>query len=248
MLPSESPISIVAPEKDVVFQRIVSFITEKITKGELRAGDRLLPERDLADTLGVSRPSLREALRALSILNLIETRRGSGAYIVAPGTDSLARFFGVSLGLNPEFTGDVKQVRIALECQAVRLACVNASAADLRAIQEALERMSTDGIPTNPEISAQADYDFHTRIVQASQNVGLTFLYNSISVLLRANHGERRRAVFTVPSALPGLQDAHERIVAALREGDPEAADAAMRAHFDFLDRHFESELHTKPV
>src|SRR5690349_14781047 len=143
-MPDDLSILRATPEKTDVFQRIVSFITERIMRGELRAGDRLLPERDLAEALGVSRPSLREALRALSILNLIEVRRGSGAYIVAPGIDSLATFFGVSLALNPDFTGDLKQVRVALECQAVRLACVNATAADVRAIQEALDRMNAE--------------------------------------------------------------------------------------------------------
>lgn len=236
---SERPISITAPEKDVVFQRIISFITDQILAGKLRAGDRLLPERELAEALHVSRPSLREALRALSILSLIDIRRGSGAYIMAPQPDGLATFFGVSLSLHPEFMGDLKQVRVALECQAVRLACEHVTAADLRAIDEALGRMNTDGHPGTAEASAQADFDFHTRIVEASQNSGLAFLYNSISVLLRAHHGQQRRAVFTVPSVLPDLQNAHEKIVEMLRAGDPDGADAAMRAHFELLDRHY---------
>ncbi len=211
-------------------QRVFAALRERLLAGELRAGDRLPAERELALSLGVSRPILREALRSLAMLGFLEIRHGSGAYVRNPDIASVGDFLTFCMAQQPDMLDDVIQARIAIERQAIRLACERASEADLERIAgsfTALMRTLDD-----PELGGQADYDFHLGIVKASRSAALLALYRAIGRLLMRSHVERRRLTVTEPGIRNYLVEAHREVFLSIVDRNPDEAEARLREHF----------------
>src|SRR6478735_5460099 len=118
-----------APESG--FEKVFGFLREQLLEGVIRNGDRLLPERELAAQLGVSRPIVREALRALSMMGVVEIRERVGTVVRKPDVSVLGDFFAFSMAQQADIVDDVMQARIAIEVQAARLACRHATTGDL---------------------------------------------------------------------------------------------------------------------
>jgi DNA-binding FadR family transcriptional regulator len=118
-----------APERAAA--KIFAFFRDQLLSGALKAGDRLLGERELALALGVSRPVLREALHALAMLGLLDIQQGRGAFVRATNASVLGQALTLCLAPEPNILDDIMQARIAIECQAIRLACARARDADL---------------------------------------------------------------------------------------------------------------------
>jgi len=114
-----------------VFEDILLHFKDAIKKGELKPGDWLSTERVLASEFGVSRASLREALRALEMLGLLSITPGKGARVLAPDTNSISAFFELTLSVRPTFSENILEVRVGIECEAVRLACKRGSREEL---------------------------------------------------------------------------------------------------------------------
>ena len=127
-----------ADAKEDGYDRVLAFLRDELMSGRLKTGDRLLPERDLASALGVSRPVIREALTALSTLGAVEIRRGYGTVVLEPNFTALADYFSLVLAQQAGAVDDVMQARIAIERQAIRLACTRALAPDLDRLAQAL--------------------------------------------------------------------------------------------------------------
>lgn len=214
--------------------RVFTFFRDRLLSGELKAGDRLLGERELALALGVSRPVLREALRSLSMLGLLDIRHGRGAYVRSADASVLGQALTLCLAPEPNILDDVLQARIAIECQAIRLACARASERDLQAIAALLDTL-VDSLD-DPERGGGADYAFHLALVRASGSVALMKIYEAISPLLMRSHVERRRDTFREPAITSGLVDAHRQVFLALAERNPDEAEKRLRAHFEIGD------------
>jgi DNA-binding FadR family transcriptional regulator len=192
--------AITVTDDSLVSDRILSFFKEQFAGGQLVAGDRLLPERELAQRLGVSRPTLREVMRAMALLGVIEIRPGQKAVVTSPKADVLGEFFGVLLSMQPSIYEHVLEARIAIECQAARLACANAQAADLERLHHCLETILATA--SQEEAGADADFAFHAALVLASHNEVLRFIHDAIASLVRRSHQERRKAVIGDPEFL----------------------------------------------
>ncbi|MEA2727562.1 MAG: GntR family transcriptional regulator, transcriptional repressor for pyruvate dehydrogenase complex [Acetobacteraceae bacterium] len=117
------------------FDKVFAFLREQFLAGAIQPGDRLSPERELCLRLGVSRPVLREALRALSMLGVVDILHGVGTVVRRPDTSVLDEFFTFALAQQPDMADDVLEARIAIECQAIRLACSRATLADLERLR-----------------------------------------------------------------------------------------------------------------
>ena len=211
-------------------ERVLTFFRDRLLSGELKAGDRLLGERELALALGVSRPVLREALRSLAMLGLLDIRHGRGAYVRSADASVLGQALTLCLAPEPNILDDVLQARIAIECQAIRLACARASERDLQAIAAILDTL-VDSLD-DPERGGGADYAFHLAIVRASDCAALMKIYEAISPLLKRSHVERRRDTFGEPAITSGLVEAHRQVFLALARRDPDEAERALRGHF----------------
>ncbi|MBI3196027.1 MAG: FadR family transcriptional regulator [Rhodospirillales bacterium] len=210
--------------------RVFTFFRDRLLSGELKAGDRLLAERELALALGVSRPVLREALRSLAMLGLLDIQHGRGAFVRAADASVLGQALTLCLAPQPNILDDVLQARIAIECQAIRLACERASERDLQAIADVLDALvaSLD----EPELGGRADHAFHLAIVRASGSGSLMKIHEAISPLLIRSHVERRRDTFGEPAITSRLVDAHRAVFLSLARRDPDQAERALREHF----------------
>ena len=212
------------------FEKVFAFLRGRLLAGALKPGDRLIPERDLAAQLGVSRPTVREALRALTVLGLVEIKDRVGTVVRRPDVSVLNDFFAFAIAQATDVVEDVMQARIAIECQAIRLAAERASVADFERLGAALARIA----PTidDPEAGAQADYEFHRAIVRASRSDTLGVLYDSMAEVLMTSHVGRRRTLDAFGEIRTYLIEDHRRLFQAVVARDPERADALLREHF----------------
>ena len=211
--------------------RVVEYFRKRVLSGELKVGDRLPPERDLCVLLGISRPSLREGLKALSVLGVIESHQGRGAFVGEANAAVLGDALSFSLAQQPNVIEDVLQVRMAIECQAIRLACRAASDADLAEISRRLE-VFVDSLQ-DPERGGGADHAFHLALVEASHSPSLVAVYRTLEPLLLRSHVNRRQLVAADLSVTSSLVQAHKDILVAVMNGDLEEAERCLRGHFE---------------
>jgi GntR family transcriptional regulator, transcriptional repressor for pyruvate dehydrogenase complex len=211
--------------------KVFAFVRERLLDGSIRPGDALIPERELAAQLNVSRPVLREALRALAAIGVVEIRDRVGTIVRRPDVSVLGDFFSFALAQGSDIIDDVMEARVAIECQAIRLACRRATVSDFERIREALDRV--EATIDDPVEGGKADFDFHAALVRASKSETLMSIYQAMSGLLLRSHLSRRELV-RVDAELKGyvLED-HRRILEALAARDEQRADKVLRNHFE---------------
>jgi DNA-binding FadR family transcriptional regulator len=218
------------------FEKVFAFLRDRLLAGSLKPGDRLVSERDLAIQLGVGRPLVREALRALTMLGIVEIRDRIGTVVTRPDVSVLNDFFTFALAQQADMPDDVMQARVAIECQAIRLACERADIADFERLQAALARIAET--INESDAGGMADFEFHRTMVLASHSQTLAVLHNSMAGLLTHVHRNRRELVQAFPSMKTYLIDDHRRIFEAVVARDPDRADATLRKHFQIGDEY----------
>ena len=218
------------------FEMVFAFLRDRLLAGSLKPGDRLVSERDLAIQLGVGRPLVREALRALTMLGIVEIRDRIGTVVTRPDVSVLNDFFTFALAQQADMPDDVMQARVAIECQAIRLACERADIADFERLQAALARIAET--INESDAGGMADFEFHRTMVLASHSQTLAVLHNSMAGLLTHVHRNRRELVQAFPSMKTYLIDDHRRIFEAVVARDPDRADATLRKHFQIGDEY----------
>ena len=227
------PFRPVTPEK--LSSAVVRQVELLILRGILRPGERLPPERELAERLGVSRPSLREAIAELQESGLLSTRRGAGVYVA----DVLGSAFAPALvdlfGRHDQAVFDYLSFRRDMEALAAERAARNASDTDLKVIQAIFDKMERAETKRRPEEEAQIDAQFHLAIIEASHNVVMLHMMRSMYDLLRGGVFYNRQIMFRNPSSRATLLDQHRAINAALQARDPGGARAAIETHLDFV-------------
>jgi DNA-binding FadR family transcriptional regulator len=218
----------------LAYEKVFLFLREKLLGGSLRPGDLLLPERELAEHLRVSRPVVREALRALAMMGVVEIRDRVGTFVKKPDASVLGDIFAFTLAQDGRVIEDIMQARIAIECQAIRLACQRITPQDLEEISRAL--MLIKETIDSPEDGGMADFEFHSAIVRASKSDTLISMYKAMQPLFIRLHTERRGVVKTDPRLKSQIIDDHRRIFRALAEKDERSADEHLRVHFQIGD------------
>ncbi len=208
-----------------------------IVSGELGSGDALPPERHLAAMLGISRPSVREALRVLTAMNVVEPRHGGGTYVTSLDPTLLARPINFLLQVEPRTFLHLFEVRQVLEVSAAQLAAPKMTD-DVVAELETLADEAA-GALRQPNRYSELDFRLHTKIVEAVGNPIYISLYESISDLLL----ESRRRTARVAAVRRRAHLDHVAIVSALRERDAGAAGRAMQDHLEGMRRVLEEML-----
>ena len=215
-----------------LYRQIADQIAALIEKGEYGAGARLPPERDLARQLGVSRPSVREALIALEVEGYVEVRVGSGVYVIGPGPT-------VRSPPVPADSGPFELIRARwlIEAECAALAAREATKAQIRAMEEALDEMESDR--DRGVMPLASDRLFHLRIAEASGNSALALVVKTLwdqrtgPLFLRLEHH------FDTPELWGLAIKEHREIVAAIASHDAAAARAAMRGHMNHAAKRF---------
>lgn len=195
-------------------------------QAEMTPGDRFPPERLLAERLGVSRASVRQAIVSLEVQGIAGVRHGDGIYLMQelPLSRPLARLLERRRRLP-----DVLEAREALECKNAELAALRRTDEDLAAIERSLDDMAAD-IATGG-IGEKADAAFHKTITHASGNQLLGKLMDE----LRGPISESRLESLSEPGRPPQSLRDHRAVAAAVRAGDPQAAREAMRTHLQHV-------------
>jgi GntR family transcriptional repressor for pyruvate dehydrogenase complex len=218
-------------EKDVLPKKIATRLLSLIKEKQLRPGDKLPPERELAVMMQVSRPSLREALQALAIMNIIEMRQGDGTYVTSLEPELLVEPLDFVFSLNDSTLLELFEARKIVEVGIVALAAQRITAAQIQELETCLEKSLKAS--DNPRAFLEADLELHKRIVTAAQNPLLSRFMDSISQLGLVS----RSRTTEIPGLIKQSAADHQAIVAALKAHDPEAARQAMLRHLDNVEQ-----------
>jgi GntR family transcriptional repressor for pyruvate dehydrogenase complex len=217
--------------------QVIYQIEQLILRGILRPGERLPSERDLATKLGVSRPSLRDALGQLEQENLLTTRAGAGVFVAeflgSAFSQPLIRLFA----RHDEALFDYLTFRRDLEGLAAARAALRASDTDLETIATIFAKMERASQLEDPENEAKLDAEFHLSIIEASHNVVMLHMMRSMFHMLQAGVFYNRRVIFAQQTTRQALLAQHRDIHRALAARKPDLAQAAVNIHLDFVTR-----------
>lgn len=224
----------IEPEK--LSQSVIRQIEELILRGVLRPGERLPSERDLAERLGVSRPSLRDAIADLSARGLLISRANSGIFVAEVLGSAFSPALVQLFSSHDDAVFDYIAFRRDIEALAADRAARMASDTDLAVIDTLHQRMQEAHKLRDPTLEAQLDAEFHLSIVEASHNVIMLHMIRSMFDLLQKGVFYNRQSMFRQRANRDGLLDQHTAINRALQNRDPEAARAAVVDHLDFVE------------
>lgn len=213
-----------AVEKDLLPNKIVNSLLALIKRKQLLPGHKLPPERELAQIMNVSRPSLRAALGVLAAMHIIEIHPGSGAYVSRLEPDRLVQHLDFIFALDDTSVSQLFDARRTLEVRTVALAAQAINADELDALDAYLA--AWDAADTDDQ-REEADREFHKQIAAAARN---PILYRFVSIVTQLGKESRGRS-FRLPKAIDNTRQEHRAIVNALRAHDAAGACQAMLAH-----------------
>ena len=217
------------PRTGTLTSRLILQIESLMAEKHLQPGDKLPPERELAQQFGVSRTVIREAVAALAAKSLLEILPSGGAVVRTADADSISRSLALFLRTGPAtFSyGKISEVRRLLEVEIAGLAAIRRSESDLDLLEDTLQPVSTDN--TDRAQFAARDVAFHAALARATQNELFSLLLDSLAdVLLKV-----REQGFDVPGTPERARNYHQAILDAVRRGDAAAARQAMQAHLE---------------
>jgi len=216
----------IAPIKSTrIYEEIVRQVKQMITEGRLKSGDQLPPERDLAEKFVVSRTSVREALRALESLGLIEIRPGEGTFVREVSIDALVGPLALLLTSHREAIVELFEARRLLEPALAALAAARATRDEIQEMERILEEQAKE-IAAGKTGLAQ-DAAFHTAIGAAAHNRAITRIAHAIMDLLT----QSREESLNTPGRPTRSHQDHRRILTAITARDERAARQAMLDH-----------------
>jgi GntR family transcriptional repressor for pyruvate dehydrogenase complex len=220
----------IRPKKisDHVFEQI----QDLIFRGQLRPGEKLPPERELAETLNVSRNSVREAINKLVDRNLIENRQGMGTFVRLPKPDQSDNPLRTVLG-NDISVQELLEFRLGLECNAAVLAARKATSEDIVYLDGVMEEMTQ--LVAEGNMGHEADVRFHMGIAYATKNRVQIHMMKSFYDLLYYGIERSHVHLYEERSNLDTILDQHTRILQAIRNHDTQLAYDIMRDHIKFV-------------
>ncbi len=211
-----------------LYEQIVQQIEESIVKGDLKPGDQLPAERELAQRFGVSRTAVREAVKALREKGLVEAYSGRGTFVTEGTAQAVHQWIDLMVKIGQADGFDhLAEVRTILEPEIAALAAARLEESELATMREAVTVM--DRARQDPDAYIEADLDFHLALAEGAANPLILSLLDSIVGILR----EQRLRIFRVPGGPERGQIHHKRILEAVERRDPEGARQAMREHLE---------------
>ena len=213
-----------AVKKRRAYEDIVDQIRKLIEKGKLRRGDRLPVEKELSETFKVSRLTVREAILSLETMKLVDRRQGNGTYVIASSEEALVRPLAEALVEEKDNFLDVFAVRGIIEPEITRLAARNATEAQVKELERILEVQEKE---LTGKKGVGMNSDFHRTLAKMSRNKVLERLLHALIGAL----GTKREKYLLSQERRKKSLEGHRQILAAIRDGSPDAARRAMRRH-----------------
>lgn len=216
--------------KTKLYEKIAEQIHHLIRDGVLKPGDKLPPERELAEMFQVSRSSLRDAIRALELTGLVEPRQGERTVIRTPSTDSLINPLAAMLLLERELVGELLEFRGMIEPTLARRAATYASTEDINHLRDILSRQKEK--VDRGELAIEEDSEFHYAIANVAKNSVVLKVLDAFMDLLR----ESRKQSLQVQGRLQKSLAGHHQILQAIEQRDASTAETAMRRHIEEIE------------
>jgi DNA-binding FadR family transcriptional regulator len=230
--PSKGAGRAVAPDTSASVTDLVVQRLEDLVLAELEPGAELPSEPDLAERFGVSRLTVREAVRSLQARGLVETRHGRRAVVAQPNAGPIGGFFTASVRRDPRRLMDLLEVRRALEVHIASLAAAQASRATIAAMELALAAMREAGSQDQVAFH-ETDVGFHASLAVGAGNQLLSFLIEALEEPLRASRLRSLQGHIARGGTVEDVIEQHARILDRVKARDPKGAAAAMRAHLE---------------
>lgn len=230
---------VVRPKKvsDQVFEQL----RDLIFRGQLKPGEQVMPERELALSMGVSRPTVRAAIHKLVDRGLLEHRQGQGTFVCRPEADQADNPLRIMLHGHEASLVELQEVRLGLECNAAAMAARRATPEDIALIEKSVAAMREqfhDG--ANPAF--QEDAHFHMCVAYASKNPVQIHIMKYLYDLLRYGIKENLAHLYQTPENIRRVMAQHEKVTTAIKNRDADAAFDAMRNHVTFVIDFFTSQ------
>lgn len=214
-----------------LYEHIVDQIMRAVASQELKPGDRLPPERELAESLGVSRSALREAITTLVAAGILEAKHGSGVYVAQSCDAAWVRPMALLLLQQHSSLLDLLEVRKALEGEAAYLAALRATPEDIVSLEKAFAALK--GAVEQGHLGAEEDLHFHLCIAQATRNAFFLRVIGSLTDAFLEGLRSSRSMSLRMPGFPWVVLDEHRLILEAVKARDPEASRRAMCSHLD---------------
>jgi GntR family transcriptional regulator, transcriptional repressor for pyruvate dehydrogenase complex len=214
-------------EHQTMTEAVTDRLLTLISSGQLGPGDMLPPERDLAEQLQIGRTTVREALKHLTLVGILEAKRGSGTYVSSNFRNHLARQLDWSLFLSASQVEELFEIRHALEILAAQLAAQRATPEELEKIAVYQQLLPIEERDVNRE--TEIDLAFHEAIAQASHNELLVSLMSSVRSLLRRYMAQS----ISMTESMESTYQEHDAVYQAIQAHDPARTTRAMTAHLD---------------
>lgn len=208
-----------------VYEEVAAQIQDQIAQRVLRPGDRLPSERELVDAFGVSRASVRDAIRVLELAGLVVPRQGEGTVVRELTLDSVVSPLASVLLTRKDLLADLLDARKVIEPAVAYRAALHASEDDVHAMEEILERQAAKVARGHPSIDE--DTAFHYRLATAARNQVILKVLDVLMDLLREGRARSLQVRGRPRRSLEG----HRKILAAVKRRDPDGASAAMQDH-----------------
>ncbi len=220
-----------APIKSTrIYEEIVRQVKAMIAEGRLKAGDRLPPERDLAEKFVVSRTSVREALRALESLGLVEIRPGEGTFVREVSIDALVEPLALLMVSQREAIGELFEARRLLEPSLAALAATRATPEEIQEMERILDEQAKEVM--SGRTGLVQDAQFHSAIGAAAHNRAITRIAYAIMDLLT----QSREDSLNMPGRPTRSHEDHRRVLAAIERRDADGARHAMLEHIEAVE------------
>ena len=230
------PLQPIKPKKisDQVFEQL----RELIFRGQFKAGEQLLPERELAQALGVSRTTVRNAINKLEVLGLLEHKQGQGTFVRSPDKRT-GNPLAAAMEVHDATIGDLLEVRMGLECNAAALAAQRAVLEDLRFMEASLEEIRVE--VRSGRLGTEADAAFHMALAYATKNPVHVFLMKNFYDFLFVGIKKNLSHLYENPDNIDKILSQHSDIIEGIKKRDPLEAFQAMRRHIKFVQEFFQN-------
>ncbi len=216
----------IGPQKKL-YKNIVSQVREMIISGTLKKGDRLPSERDLANQFGVSRTAVREAIKSLSEIGLVDIMVGRGTFVANNTADRIVESVDLLLNVEQVKMEDLHYARNVLEMPIARLAARNCTDENIKQLSSLLDQMESNQKHTKKFIDA--DTEFHVELARATGNSAFVVLIQAIIQILKR---ERTYSLNFQDQTTVALEH-HKEILELVKQKDEKGAEKAMKSHLD---------------
>lgn len=216
------------------YKGVIDYFKKKIMDGELRPGEKLPPERDIAEQLNVSRNSVREAIRIMDMTGVISSQQGSGNYITCEFQKSLAETMTMMFAMDQINYKQISQIRQALERLAFSLAIECASEEQIAEMEAAVKELDQS---EDDEKNVALDKKIHFTLAQSSGNILVLDFLEACSGVIDMFIKDVREKLLRTGVAKDRLNQCHRTWVEALKEKDEEKGLEALEEHFRMIDQ-----------